>query len=799
MHRIFVAFLLISVVFLPACDESLPAPSDPPAKPATDLTPAELELLEAAEPLKNMPAEADLPVPPDGWRTIELDGDEIEVFRDEFGVPHVFAPSVEAAFRAQGYVITEDRTIQLLEARESVSGWRSARVGPGGLGHDRGVRIRGYTEDEYQAFWDALPPCHRELMSDYLRGVNLYIERHVPEMPPVNVMDFMAGVVRYMRSPGDVFGGQQFEMRKLLSLVKFLRGEEFMYNMLDDCLPLDVPNSPTTDHSCNGKTRIENVESISRPLRYQPEDLAEIYKNHSDFIKLLQSEGQFTKWGSQAWAVSAERSTSGKAMLFSGPMLGFHTPPQGALIHLSAPGFHVAGLCFTGSPGIVMGHNEHVAWGITSGMVVQTDMFVETINPDNSLQYWYNGQWKDMEVFEWPIPVRQPDGSLTVERFQTQRTVHGPIVHRVPYNNIAYARNSSFLGKEVDSFRTLLDMNFAHNLGDIEEAIRHCWTSQNFIAADRAGNIGYWLGGRIPIRHPGQDPRLPAPGTGEYDWRGYTVASDLVRCVNPKQGWLGNFNNKPSIKTPGWWPELMWGHQIHKMLRENNPIDWDTFVDINRVNGEHYFAGPFMKPYLLKLLKERGGDDARVMRAARMLEAWPDNNVPGQSAVLIFQEWMLDTMMELLTPDFKGLVSRDMSINNMQIFGLLTFRILCPDRAGFALKNDYLHGRDKDEIAYRCFLQTLDRLEKKHGPDMDAWPYQPEEMKMGELDPFPARNCGVFWMCTELAEKVRAMDLIIPGQSGHHQSPHFKDQRPLFDDWQLKSAYFYREDLPPRG
>jgi penicillin amidase len=792
-----VALLLTLVLLLPACEEELPPPlpSAAPAQLVGDLTPAEQALLEKAEPYKNFPTEDDLPVPRDGWTTLELDGDKIDVFRDEFGVPHIFAPSTDAAFRAQGYVIAEDRCVQMMSLRESVSGLRSARKGPDGLGNDHSYRQMGYTEEERRGFLEALQPRHRHILNEYLRGVNLFLQKYVPLMPLVDETEQAAGIVRYMTSPGDVFGGQQLEFFRLLSIIEFLRGEEFMLKMLDDCLPRDVPNSPTTDHSCNGRTRIEDTQSLSRPLRFKPAEVAKIYQDHFDLVNLLKKEDQYVKLGSQSWAVSAERSASGNAMLFSGPMIGFAAPSPGALVHITAPGYHVSGLCFVGTPGIVMGHNDHVAWGITSGMVVETDIFFEETNPENPLQYRYNGQWKDMQVLDLPVPVRQDDGTLKIERYQTHRTVHGPVIHSVPYNNRVYTRNSAFRGHEIESFTAILDMNFASNLEDFEEAVKSNWTSQNFTAADVNGNIGFWLAGRIPIRHPEQDPRLPTPGTGEYDWRGFTVASELVRCVNPKEGWLGNFNNKPSIKTPGWWPEVMWGHRIHEVLRNNNPIDWDTFVGINKLNGEHFFPAPFMKPYLVSLIRDRAQGDERLLKAADMLEQWPDNDIPGEPCVLIFNEWMMDTMMELLTPDFKGIVKRDKSIENLQLFGLLTFRILCPDMSGVKLKGDYLHGRSKDDIAYRCLTQVLERLTAEHGPDMSKWPYTAPEMKMGDLPPFPNRNCGGFWMCTELGKRVRAMDLLVPGQTGHRKSPHWCDQRPLFDAWQLKPTRFNLDEF----
>ncbi|HNT86724.1 MAG TPA: penicillin acylase family protein, partial [Candidatus Hydrogenedentes bacterium] len=405
--------------------------------------------------------------------------------------------------------------------------------------------------------------------------------------------------------------------------------------------------------------------------------------------------------------------------------------------------------------------------------------------------------WKMMEALERPIVVKRDDGSYEVRPCTVYRTVHGPVVHRMPYNHQAYVRSIAHDRQQVASMAAFLGLNFAQNVHDFEEPIRDIATSQNFIAADVDGNIGYWLSGRLPKRHPKQDPRLPTTGTGEYDWQGITVATDLVRSVNPPEGWFGCFNNKPSVNTPGWWPEFLWGHPIHAILQAHDPIDWDTFVGINRENGEHHFAGPFFQDYLVRVLRAHAGEDPRVDRAAEILEAWPSKDLPGATGALLLSEWAMETMTELLRPDFGPLVQRNLSRENLQVFGILAFRVLRPDLAGMKVTDDYLHGRDGEALAYVCFRRVIDALAIRYGDDMAQWPYEPEPLKLGDLTAFPNRNCGTYWMAVELKPPMRSLHMLVPGQSERRASSHFQDQYPLFSAWRMREMPFGPEAFTP--
>lgn len=778
--------------------------SGPVAEPAAEasLTPAEQALLERIERYHQWPDEEDLPVPPDGWYKLQLDGDEIDVFRDEYGVPHIFAPSIGAAFKGQGYCLMEDRCMQVLGVREHVHGWRPWGEGEGPrIEQVRSVRMHSFTEEELQEMIDRMRPDHRRYLEAYLVGVNTYLAEHAPQVPPATLLDIATGAVHYMNMTSFRIV-HEHDLYSLLAIVKTLKGEEFARNMVDECLPLNVPKAITTDHT-HGKG-IEPVAQV-RPdpavSVFEPERTLAFLEREMDWLDYEREIGVFHKWGSQFWAVSAERSATGNAMFFSGPMMEFFTPSRGAQIHLVAPGMNVAGICFMGVPGVVIGHNDRVAWGSTSAVVDQIDVFVEKLNPEDHTQYWYKGEWRDMDVIEFPCATVGWDGEFVVESFTLYRTVHGRVTQWDHLNHRAFAELKAHEGHQLQSYTAHIDINLARNLEDIGEALRNIATTHNFAAADVDGNIGYWLTGRIPVRAEGHDPRFPVPGTGEYDWKGTLVATDIVSVINPEEGYLQNFNGKPSAKVRGWWPEILLGYQIEKTLRENDRVSWETFVGINRKNGLNHFGGAPLMPVLLDALSDYETEDPNMRQALFLLREWDYSNVPDSPAACIFDEWMKLTMVEVLRPDLGAFVKPSLTLNDLKLFGLLVCRILDPEHAGVVVKNDYLHGRDAKTLVVACFERAMERLIASKGPHIETWTFNPGMMPMGELGWFPLRTCGTYWMALEMSDPIRHTDMLCPGQSALHASPHFKDQADLFWHWDYKKMRFAPDEFedPPPG
>lgn len=739
-----------------------------------------------------VPDVEDLPLPPEGWYAVDLGGTSVDVFRDGFGVPHVFAPTIEAAFRAQGYVIMEDRFLQALRNRAAARGLTALSNGEEGLRHDRELRLHFFTDDELDSMVAELRPDLRGCLEAYVAGVNDYMSRYAPDVPAWDLRDSAAYMVYLVSMFGDG-GEEELQVFQILEALKMLKGEEFMQQIMHDALPRDVPNAPTTDHSAERQAAA--ASTALNHADYNPAVLLAALEHQQSAKDYAESIGMPTGWGSNAWVVTPERSASGKAMLFGGPMMGWGVPQIAVEVHLNAPGFNVIGMCFPGTPGVQIGHNDRIAWTTTSGGMNQTDYFVEVLNPDNPHQYQHNGEWKDMESHDMAIPVRRDDGSIDIEPFTQYRTLHGPVVQWDESNNKAYARASTHRGHEVSSFMGFIDYDKASTLEEFEAAVRSVASTHNFFAADVDGNIGYWLAGRFPVRHPDQDPRLPTPGTGEYDWQGVEVITDKVRSINAPEGWYANWNNKPSAETPGWFPEMFWGVSIITTLEGNDSITWDEFVAINKTNGEHNFLAHYFKPYLLEVVAAKGADNPRVTQVEQILADWPDQNIEGAAGALIFDSWMKNLLVALFEEDFAPLITPSLEGEGVRIFAPLAYRVLFPEKTEIELTGDYLRGRDKDEVAFDAFMAALDELTQEHGENTAAWPYEPGVIEFDGVGEASSRNVGTYCMAAELDTPIRSVNVLPPGQSMLPKSEHYADQVPVFAQWQYKEMKHLPEEF----
>lgn len=783
-------------------------PADKGAEPEASATAIDLRerVPESEYRLAHWPEEADVPVPSEGWYTVELGGEQVDIFRDEYGVPHVYAQSIEGAYRGQGYVQMEDRTVQILASLAEVRGISASYKGAEGIGHDKHIRTRGYTEAECREMVEGLRPDLRVYLDAFIEGTNAYLAKVAPGFEPIQAHEMAAGAAYHMAKAGD-WGGEELSVYQLASMAKLFRGPEFMCQVINDAIPQNVPCSPTTDHSHRREALFDTVAGAIPP-DFNPDVMLAILEDEEVERRYAHENGLMTTWGSFSWSVSPERSASGNAMLFGAPMVHYHTPSWCIMVHLNAPGFNVAGMACHGAPGVLIGHNERVAWATTSSLLNATDFFEETLNPDNQYQYWHNGAWRDMEVIDWPIQVLEEEG-LYEEPYLVYRTVHGPIVKWDLTTHKAYARTTPFRHLELESMMAFLDINMARDLEDVENAVRQVATTHNFFAADVDGNIGYWVSGRFPIRAEGYDDRLPTPGTGEYDWRGFRNATDEVACINPPEGWFANWNNKPSVKTPGWFPEGTWAVKIFECLENDESVTWEEFLAIIRENGENNFLATYFKPLGLEALRSRFDLPPEHVEAMKVLEEWPNKDVMGSPGALLFNEWLAETMVQLFAPDLGMMVSRDMGLDNLRLFATLAYRVLAPEQRCIDLQGDYLHGRDPQEVVYQAFTIAYERLAGEHGRDIHQWQYDRGVWKFGDAidDPdavlgesplvVPQRNVGTYWMAVELGERIKAYDVLAPGQCGHPDSPHYVDQVPLFGEFTMKPMKFYRDELPP--
>ena len=269
------------------------------------------------------------------------------------------------------------------------------------------------------------------------------------------------------------------------------------------------------------------------------------FKRSQRFLRTLRAPkaapaaAALVKGGSDALAI---RGSGGRAWLFHGPQLGFEIPEQLAELEVHRPGLDARGVIVPGLPLVGIGRNDHIAWGLTSGSSDMNDLYAERLAGKE--RYRYNGRVRKMKCRTETFKV---SGKSDVAR-RICRTVHGPVQARSG-TKTAWARRYATWNHEIDTLVGLARLNEADSVKDAAKAIAEVSWNENTMVADDKGNIGWFHPGRLPKRPKRWDERLPYPGTGGAEWRGLLKVSQRPHVINPKQGWLANWNNAPSV---GW-------------------------------------------------------------------------------------------------------------------------------------------------------------------------------------------------------------------------------------------------------
>jgi penicillin G amidase len=297
---------------------------------------------------------------------------------------------------------------------------------------------------------------------------------------------------------------------------------------------------------------------------------------------------------SNNWVVDGTKSVTGRPLLANDPHLALQMPSIWYENHLVVCGnaeglpnsFEATGVTFPGAPFVVIGHNRDIAWGFTNAFADVQDLYVERFNPDNPAQYEFRGQWENVQVLREPIRVKGEAAPRVVE---IQATRHGPLINHLTRVTKDSSLRLAFRWTAQDGgsiLRAVERMNKATNWPEFCEAVRD-WDvpSQNMVYADTAGNIGYYMPGRIPIRAKGIG-LTPAPGwSGEYEWTGWIPHEELPQAFNPAQHYIATANNQVAGQE---YPHFLTSatmngnraRRIVELLTEKEKLSGDDFARI---------------------------------------------------------------------------------------------------------------------------------------------------------------------------------------------------------------------------
>ena len=557
--------------------------------------------------------------------TIQVPGlhSSVEVLRDTQGVPQIYATDTHDLFFAQGYVHAQDRFWQMDFWRHIGSGRLSEMFGESQLETDKFLRTLGWARVVREEL-AALDPESLAVLDAYAEGVNAYLAQR--RGPSLSLEYAVLGLLTpgYTPEPWtplhsltwakamawDLGGNMKLELERAVLLRKL--GPQRLAELFPP-YPAENPVIVAGPYAARtgGYTYAAELEAALPAL-------SRVGARMQTLNTLL--GGGLDGIGSNNWVVSGSRTTTGAPLLANDMHLapripsiwyenGLHCEPVSPACPLEVVGYSFAGL-----PGVIVGHNRDIAWGVTNvGPDVQ-DLYLERLNPQNSDQYEVNGQWVDMTIVEETIQVAGSEPVLLTVR----TTRHGPILSDVDeaYGGLAaaqagatgesYAVALRWTALDPTSIvRSELHLDQAHNWDEFRAALRD-WDvpSQNFIYADRIGNIGYQTPGRIPIRASG-DGRLPVPGwTDAYNWESYIPFEELPSAFNPPQGFIATANNAvvgagyPYLITTDW----DYGYRARRIVDLLEATPKISAEDFQRIHGDDFNAmGPVLVPLLERL------------------------------------------------------------------------------------------------------------------------------------------------------------------------------------------------------
>jgi penicillin amidase len=769
---------------------------------------------------------------PQGWTTLDVDGVTAKIYRDQWGIPHIFAPTDRALLEAYGYTVAEDRLFQLEVDRRAARGTLAAVFGPSVVAADELARRDGYTDAELDAQFASLRPEDRELTSAYVDGINRYITEVVLADPaeklpyefqmvgltpaPWTARDVAAFSAFMVRRVGEI-GGGELNNQKLLDQLIAAHGETEGWDIFNDLTWVNDPDSPVSVNPV-GVPEAPPSAALSAAQAQAPSAVNVSALDLDKAKQLWASLGIPVKLGSYAWAIAPEKSASHSAMLYGGPQMGFDTPP---VIHevqlVGANGFNVMGMAFAGVPGIIIGRNKDIAWTATTGQGDNVDTYRETLCGPTS--YMFNGVCTAMEVREETIEVRNtlPGAPLgtAAQTYTVMRTVHGPVIAVDEANGVAYSQKRAHWMKEFTSgWLAFGQFARSHTVAEFEAGAKEMVTSDNWLYADNRGNIAYWQAGQVPIRPAGYDPRLPLPGTGEAEWTGGTLPMPV--SINPDSGWLANWNNKPAVwynnpddnpdhAFPGKQQRIL---EIQQRLFGPQLISLDDMFDIPKDIARLQAVGRdsrYILPYLLSALSNVSSSNELVPQATSLLQSWyeKDQNIFDDAvtsttdnvAYIIYWVWRDKFANDVFGDELGGNV-KPVSPN-------VLIHLLDGAKSGVPPHLDYFNGADPSTVMVRSLEEALDSLTYLFGTsDVSEWMVPRGDVVFKtllgtEVGRMPWANRSTYAQAIVLApDEVTGYNIIPLGQSGFIAAdgtldPHFRDQLDLFRNFEYKHMNFY--------
>jgi penicillin amidase len=750
----------------------------------------------------------------------------VTVRRDERGIPYIEATNESDLYFAQGFVTASDRLWQMDLHRRTARGELSEIFGRGQLEEDKRRRMYGSAAIAEASVGRISPPV-RAALEAYARGVNAYIATlDEASLPP----EFqLLGYRPRAWTPADsLIIGKIFAEALSTTWPTDLVREVFADIPADkrDALfpvasPLDLPvvgtdAKPSKKASVSPKrTHVERSVSMPETESARNVSTTEINDTLDTLARIeatmrssLERVGLYAEDGRAAsnnWVVGGKRTVSGKPLLANDPHLAPSAPSIWYLTHLSAPNLRVAGVATPGAPGIIIGHNEQIAWGMTNlGPDVQ-DLYRERFDTANPRRYMTPTGWREAEVRREEIKVRKSPTEAAAEtvHFETVVTRHGPVIYEK--DGRRYALRWTALDANAVEFEGFYKLNRARNWNEFRDALRsYKGPTQNFVYADTSGHIGYYGAGLIPVRRSG-DGSTPYDGaTDAGEWTGFIPFDELPHVYDPPSGIIVTANNR--IVSQSYtrhltheWASPVRARRIYEMLTAKQKLTADDFRAIQgdvRSISAAIFAREVVKVARAARLD---ASDHKWRETIRLFDGWNGEIVPESRAARLAAAMRTTLLTKVLTGAVGAERAKAYSWDNRDTF----VNRIVEQRPAAWLPREY---KSYAELFAAVHAEARETLSKRIGADESKWTWgQLTQVRFPHplagipifgqpyvVAPFPQRGGGAnlttvnvgagvsMRLIADAADWDKTQQGIALGQSGLPRSPHWKDQ---LTDW----------------
>lgn len=636
---------------------------------------------------------------------------EVTIYRDSFAVPMIIASNDEDVAFALGYLHAQDRLFQMDVARRAGEGRLSEIFGSKTISFDRMFRTIGIFKNVSNNF-EQLNPITKKILIAYSKGVNAYIKEAKGNYP----IEF------------DILGYDPYPWKPEHSLViaKLMAWElnlswwsDVAFSNIVQKLGAEKAQQLLPNYPQNAPTIIP--ESINKFASIS-KNIIEIDRKFREFIGFTG-----THIGSNSWVVNGKMSKSGKPIIANDPHLAFTAPGKWYFIIIRSNDWNAEGFTIPGLPSVVIGKNQYIAWGMTNVMADDADFYVEKIDSTGK-KYFFNGEWKNLTIEKDSFAVKDSSNY----NFEIRKTHRGPIISDVHPYNVLYPKSGKLTAnlsmrwtalEFSDELYASILINKSKNWNEFKEALRYFTVpGQNFIYADKFGNIGYVCAARLPLRNSISSTLIYDGTTDAFDWKGFVPYDEMPKLFNPQQNFIASANNKTAKN---------FKYHISNIWEPSSRIERITELlnskKIHSVRDFETYQMDFVSPYAKKITKF-------ILDAFKLAKV-NDRNL--QIALELFNNWNYEFNARSQIPTIYSSFLHFLIKNTLEdelgedLIKEYVFLANIPYRKIVELLEennstlfDDIHTsktESRDEIIRKSLVDALNYLEKKICKDISKW------------------------------------------------------------------------------